>query len=79
MGQPLTMFPTLMIATKEINVIGTLRYGPRCFEDGIDFLERGLMDLKPLITKTFPLGESEEAFKAVKSGKEIKIVIMNQE
>lgn len=79
MGAPLARFPTLQIATRELSVIGTLRYTGGCFQDGIDLLERGLVDLAPLITKTFPLGESEAAFKAVKAGDEIKIVIMNQE
>ncbi|WVR07256.1 hypothetical protein IAU60_004297 [Kwoniella sp. DSM 27419] len=79
MGAPLASFPILQVATKELNVLGTLRYTNRCFEDGIDLLSRGLVSLKPLITKTFPLQQSEDAFKAVKSGAEIKIVIMNQE
>jgi D-xylulose reductase len=79
MGAPLSSFPTLQIATRELSIIGTLRYTAQCFQDGIDLLERGLVDLAPLITRTFPLGESEAAFKAVKAGEEVKIVIMNQE
>lgn len=79
MGAPLASFPILQVATKELNVKGTLRYTTRCFEDAIDLLDRGLVSLKPLVTKTFSLAESETAFKAVKGGEEIKIVIMNQE
>lgn len=79
MGPALTNFPALQIATKELNVVGTLRYTTRAFEDGIDLIERGLLDIEPLITKTFPIGQSEDAFKTVKAGTEIKIVIMNQE
>lgn len=79
MGKALTMFPTLEIAAKELDVRGSLRYATGCFEDAIDLLERGLVDVKPLITKTFPLAQAEDAFKAVQSGKEVKIVIMNQE
>lgn len=78
MGAPLSSFPTLQVATRELSVIGTLRYGTNCFQDGIDLIERGLIDIKPLITKTYPLDESVDAFKAVKTGQEIKIVIMNQ-
>lgn len=79
MGAPLASFPTLQVATKELNVLGTYRYSAGCFEDGVDLLQRGLVSLKPLITKTFPLDQAEDAFQAVKAGKEVKIVIMNQE
>lgn len=37
------------------------------------------MDLKPLITKKYTLSQSTEAFEAVASGKEIKVIIKNQE
>ena len=79
MGAPLASFPILQVATKELEVKGTLRYTTRCFEDAIDLLDRGLVSLKPLVTKTYPLAQSEMAFKAVKAGEEIKIVIMNQQ
>lgn len=79
MGAPLASFPILQVATKELEVKGTLRYTTRCFEDAIDLLNRGLISLKPLVTKTYPLEQSETAFKAVKAGEEIKIVIMNQQ
>lgn len=79
MGAPLASFPVLQIATRELNIFGSLRYTTHCFEDAIDLLSRGLVDLKPLVTKTFPLKESETAFKAVKAGSEVKIVIMNQQ
>lgn len=79
MGAPITQFPTLEMAAKELNIIGSLRYTAGCFEDGIDLLKRGLVDLKPLISKTYPMTKAEEALKARGSGELIKIVIMNQE
>jgi D-xylulose reductase len=79
MGKPMTSFPTLELSAKELDVRGSLRYTTGCFEDASDLLERKLVDLKPLITRTFPLAQSEEAFKAVRAGSEIKIVVMNQE
>lgn len=42
-------------------------------------LERGVVDLKQLITITYPLSRSAEAFEAVASGKQIKVIIKNQE
>ncbi|GMK54284.1 hypothetical protein CspeluHIS016_0108700 [Cutaneotrichosporon spelunceum] len=83
MGPPLTRFPTLEVASKELNIIGSLRYTTRCFEDGIHLVERGLVDLGPLVTKTVPLCKAEEAFKAARDGPvagvEMKVVVMNQE
>lgn len=79
MGPPLTRFPTLEVAAKELSVIGSLRYTTRCFEDGIHLVERGMIDLAPLISKTVPLAKAEDGFKAARSGDEIKVVIMNQE
>lgn len=79
LGAPLVAFPILQVATKEITVSGAFHYTARCFEDGIDLLERGLVDVRPLVTKTFGLTQSEDAFKAVRSGHEIKVVIRNQD
>lgn len=45
----------------------------------IDLLSRGVVDLKQLITKTYPLTQSTDAFEAVRGGKEIKVIIKNQE
>ncbi len=79
LGRPTSTFPTLKIVSKELNVIGTVRYTGNCFETAIDMMAREVIDLKPLITKTYPLTESEAAFKAVRAGVEIKVIIMNQE
>lgn len=79
MGEELTAFPTLDVAARELSVVGSLRYTPRCFEDGIHLVEQGLVKLKPLVTKTFPLTQTADAIRAAATGDEIKIVIMNQE
>ncbi len=42
-------------------------------------LVRGVVDLKPLITSTFPLSRAKDALEAVKSGQEMKVIIKNQE
>lgn len=59
--------------------IGTVRYTPGCFADAISLLSRKLVDLKPLITSTYPLTEAARAFEAQHARKDIKIVILNQE
>jgi D-xylulose reductase len=58
---------------------GITRYTASCFPSAIDLLSRGVVDLKPLITITFPLSKSADALEAVASGKQIKVIIKNQE
>jgi D-xylulose reductase len=58
---------------------GTVRYTPGCFADAISLLARKKVDLKPLITSTYPLTKASEAFEAQHARKDIKIIIMNQE
>lgn len=55
-----------------------MRYTPGCFADAISLLERNLVNLKPLITSTYPLTEADKAFEAQHARKDIKIVILNQ-
>jgi threonine dehydrogenase-like Zn-dependent dehydrogenase len=50
-----------------------------CFEDAIDLVNRKAVNIEPIISRTFPLTEAEAAFKAVRDGNEIKIVVKNQE
>ena len=59
--------------------LGITRYTASCFPSAIDLLSRGMVDLKQLITKTFPLTQSLDAFEAVRSGREIKVIVKNQE
>ncbi|KAH7311439.1 xylitol dehydrogenase [Stachybotrys elegans] len=79
LGKPLTSVPLFLLTARELNIKGTVRYTPGCYADAIDLLSRGLIDLKPLITSTYPLTKCVEAFEAQHARKDIKIVIMNQE
>ncbi|CAG9951295.1 unnamed protein product [Clonostachys rosea f. rosea IK726] len=79
LGKSLTSIPLFLLTAKELNLKGTVRYTPGCFADAIDLLSRKKVDLKPLITSTYPLTKCAEAFEAQHSRKDIKIVIMNQE
>ncbi|EFX02635.1 sorbitol dehydrogenase [Grosmannia clavigera kw1407] len=73
------LVPTVAITNKELDFRGLTRYTASCFPSAIDMLERGVVDLKPLITATFPLSRAQEAFEAVAGGKEIKVIIRNGE
>ncbi|WVQ79148.1 hypothetical protein IAT38_001244 [Cryptococcus sp. DSM 104549] len=72
-------FPTLAVTNKEINVMGITRYTASCFPSALDMLSRGVVDVKQLITKKFPLTESKDAFEAVAAGGDVKVIIKNQE
>ncbi|KAG2416524.1 hypothetical protein HFD88_007739 [Aspergillus terreus] len=72
-------FPMVAVTNKELDVRGITRYTASCFPSAIDLLSRGVVDLKPLITAQFPLSRAKEAFEAVTSGKEMKVIIKNQE
>ena len=69
----------LAVTNKELDVRGITSYTQSCFPSAIDMLERGVVDLKQLITIEYPLSKSQEAFEAVASGKHMKVIIKNQE
>jgi D-xylulose reductase len=67
------------VTNKEIDVRGITRYTSSCFPSALEMLSRGVVDLKSLITIAFPLSQSQQAFEAVASGKQMKVIIRNQE
>ncbi|KAK6366324.1 hypothetical protein LTS17_010830 [Exophiala oligosperma] len=79
LGKPLTAVPLFLLTAKDLTIKGTVRYTPGCFEEAISLLSRKMVNLKPLITSTYPLTEASKAFEAQHARKDIKIVIMNQQ
>ncbi|RSL80789.1 hypothetical protein CEP52_017321 [Fusarium oligoseptatum] len=73
------LFPTIAVTNKDLDVRGITRYTASCFPSAIDLLVRGVVDLKSLITARFEMGRAGEALEAVRSGKEIKVIIRNQD
>ncbi|ETS76808.1 hypothetical protein PFICI_12195 [Pestalotiopsis fici W106-1] len=73
------VFPTIAVTNKELDIRGITRYTASCFPSAIDMLARGVVDLRPLITAIIPLSRAKDAFEAVASGKELKVIIKNQE
>lgn len=53
--------PQNMVVSKEIEMKGTFRFHEE-FGFAVDFINKGRVDLKPLLTKTFPLNEAVTAF-----------------
>ncbi|TVY35029.1 putative D-xylulose reductase A [Lachnellula occidentalis] len=79
LGKPLSSVPLFLFTAKELTMKGTVRYSPGCFADAIDLLARNAVDIKPLITSSYPMSKINDAFIAQHARKDIKIVVMNQE
>ncbi len=54
--------PMMAITTKELELRGSFRFHPE-FAVGVGLMQKGLIDLKPLITHTVGLDQAETAFK----------------
>lgn len=75
MGKPDITFPIMALCTKEITAKGSFRYGSGDYQLAVDLVASGKVDVKSLITGTVKFEEAEEAFKSVKAGKGIKVLI----
>ncbi|TPX17345.1 uncharacterized protein E0L32_012174 [Thyridium curvatum] len=75
MGKSDITFPIMAMCIKEVTVRGSFRYGSGDYELAIQLVESGQVDVKRLITGTVPFRQAEEAFKKVKEGEVIKILI----
>ncbi|KAF5370065.1 hypothetical protein D9758_001384 [Tetrapyrgos nigripes] len=64
LGKEINTFPTVQIVTKELDVVGSVRYTVGCFQTAIDLVSSGRVDLKPLVTAQFPISRSAEALEA---------------
>ncbi|WWD17531.1 chlorophyll synthesis pathway protein BchC [Kwoniella shandongensis] len=70
MGAKMTLpVPLFHIITKQLKVIGSFRYGAGDYPLAISLVERGLVDLKPLVTQRYEFDDAKEAFEATKLGK----------
>ena len=75
MGKPDITFPIMALCMKEVTAKGSFRYGSGDYKLAVEFVSSGKVDVKKLITGTVRFEEAEEAFKNVKAGKGIKILI----
>lgn len=79
MGKPDINFPIMAMCTKELNVKGSFRYGPGDYQTAVDLVASGRISIKELITNRVKFEEAEAAFRDVKAGKGIKILIEGPE
>ncbi|KAF2493786.1 sorbitol dehydrogenase 2 [Lophium mytilinum] len=75
MGKPDIQWPIMAMCTKELNVKGSFRYGSGDYQLAVDLVASGKLSVKELITGKVKFEDAEEAFKDVKAGKGIKILI----
>lgn len=75
MGKPDITFPIMELCTKEVTCKGSFRYGSGDYALALEFVSQGRVDVKPLITRTVEFKDAEQAFKDVKKGEGIKVLI----
>ncbi|KAF0114114.1 MAG: L-idonate 5-dehydrogenase [Rhodobacteraceae bacterium] len=54
--------PMMAITAKELDLRGSFRFHPE-FATGVGLMQKGLIDVRPLITHTVPLALAEDAFR----------------
>ena len=54
--------PMMAITAKELDLRGSFRFHPE-FATGVGLMQKGLIDVRPLITQTVPLADAEQAFR----------------
>lgn len=63
-----------LAARREIDIVGVYRYC-NLYPRALELVASGKVNLKPLISKTFPLSEANEAFEYFASGEPVKVII----
>ncbi|WVN88112.1 chlorophyll synthesis pathway protein BchC [Cryptococcus depauperatus CBS 7841] len=70
MGAATTVpIPLFHVIAKQLRVVGSFRYGAGDYPLAISLVERGLIDLKPLVTQRFKFEDAKEAFECTKAGR----------
>lgn len=75
MGKPDITFPIMAMCLKEVTVKGSFRYGPGDYKLAVELVATGKVDVKKLVTSVVSFDQAEEAFKKVREGEAIKVLI----
>ncbi|AEO69938.1 uncharacterized protein THITE_2120696 [Thermothielavioides terrestris NRRL 8126] len=75
MGKADINFPIMALCLKEVTARGSFRYGSGDYKLAIELVATGKIDVKRLINGVVAFKDAEEAFKKVKEGQVIKILI----
>ena len=75
MGKSDITFPIMALCLKEVTAKGSFRYGSGDYRLAVSLVATGKVDVKRLISGVVPFKEAEDAFKKVKEGEVIKMLI----
>ncbi|PBP15849.1 xylitol dehydrogenase [Diplocarpon rosae] len=75
MGKPDITFPIVELCVKEVTAKGSFRYGSGDYRLALDLVSSGKVEVEKLITRTVEFRDAEQAFKDVKAGLGIKVLI----
>ena len=75
MGKADITFPIMALCLKEVTARGSFRYGSGDYKLAIELVAAGKVDVKRLVDGVVAFKDAEEAFKKVKEGQVIKILI----
>ncbi|WOO85089.1 putative D-xylulose reductase A [Vanrija pseudolonga] len=81
MGPSTVPIPMFIVVAKQLKIIGSFRYGEGDYQTALSLVERGLVDLKPLVTHRYKFEDALDAFKLTQAGKDangkavIKVII----
>ncbi|KAG9187964.1 D-xylulose reductase [Alternaria panax] len=75
LGKPKIEFPIVAMGQKELMVRGCFRYGAGDYELAVGFLEKELINVKPLISSITPFEKATEAWERTSRGEGIKNLI----
>ncbi|KAK0732558.1 chaperonin 10-like protein [Apiosordaria backusii] len=75
MGKSDINFPIMALCLKEVTARGSFRYGSGDYKLAIELVAAGKVDVKKLVNGVVAFKDAESAFKKVKEGEVIKILI----
>ena len=75
MGKADITFPIMALCAKEVTARGSFRYSAGDYKLALELVSTGKVDVKKLVSKVVDFAQAEEAFKEVKQGQVIKVLI----
>lgn len=66
------------IPFREFNIIGSFAHTWSSFESALNLMDKGIINVKPLVSALLPLGDWEEGFRRAEQGDGVKIMFAPQ-
>lgn len=64
------------VQDREFRIIGSLMYVEKDFQDTIDYMSAGKINMEPLVSKVFKFDEYAEAFKYIEANKDTSLKVL---